>query len=255
MAEEPTTEPMATEPAAPKEPAKEDEIDVDAIMAELKAVGKTTPESVQGMYTASKESGNLANMVGDLKAEIQSLKANRATPQVSQDPYAEEPSSVDLGHLIDSRLETGLNKFWTKMQQSQNEAYQQSMQDLSTVQADKYYPHVKDIFDEHLRSPNVQMSISTGTSSYSKEYQRVKDKYTDKLLERAGKTIEQLGKGVKPSAPHMESGSPSVPVTPESDEIKAKKKKIVDSATGSDDDIDKILDLMLPEGDPITKTY
>jgi hypothetical protein len=74
-------------------------------------------------------------------------------------------------------------------------------------------------------------------------------------MKRAGKTIEQLGKGVKPSAPHMESGSPSVPVTPESDEIKEKKKKIVDSATGSDDDIDKMLDLMLPEGDPITKTY
>lgn len=254
MAEEPTTtEPMVTEPAKAEGAVKADEIDADALIAELEAVGKTTPESIRGMHTASQQSGNLANLVGDLKAEVQDLKTNRGTPQVSQDSYADESSSVDLGHLIDSRLEVGLEKFMNKVQKSNAEAYQKSMQDLSEVQTDKYFPHVKDIFDEHMKSPNVQMSINAGTSTYSKEYQRVKDKYTEKLLERSNETIKQL-KGVKPSAPHMESGSQTTPVLPETDEKKAKMKKVSERSTGSDDDIDSMLDLVLPTGDGIFDT-
>ena len=256
MAEEPAVEPMETPPAEPAGEVKlDDEIDVDALMGELKALGKTTPESIKGMHEASQQSGNYANLVGDLRAEIDNLKASKGQPQPSQDDY-NDPSSVDLGHLIDSRLKVGLKagleEFWSEKQENQSKAYQNMMADLSSVRSDKYYSRIKDVYDEHLKAPDIQVAINNGQTSYSREYLRVKDKYVDKLLEQSGRTIEQLtSKGVKPSPPHLESGSPSVPAPPETGERKDKIKKIVDTSTGSDGDLDKMLDVLLPKGDPI----
>lgn len=252
MAEEPVVEPMETPPAEPAGEVKlEDEIDVDALMGELKALGKTTPESIQGMNAASQQAGNLANQVGTLRDEIESLKASKGQPPASQDDY-NDPSSVDLGHLIDSKMQANLESFWNKKQEIQGKAYQNMMADLSSVRSDKYYSRIKDVYDEHLKAPNIQVAINNGQTSYSKEYLRVKDKYVDKLLEQSGKTIEQLtSKGVKPSPPHIESGAPAAPVTPETEEKKAKIKKIVDNSTGSDGDLDAMLNEFLPKGDPI----
>jgi hypothetical protein len=127
------------------------------------------------------------------------------------------------------------------------------MADLSSVRSDKYYSRIKEIYDEHLKAPNIQVAINNGQTSYSKEYLRVKDKYVEKLLEQSGRTIEQLQKGAKPKPPHVESGSPSAPVVPETDERKAKIKKIVDNSSGSDDDLDKMIGEFLPKGDEILK--
>lgn len=250
MAEEPNVEPMETPPTEPASEVKpDDEINVDALMDELKTLGKTTPESIQGMHTASQQSGNLANQVGELRGEIERLTANEGQPPVSQESYV-DPSSVDLGRLIDSRLEDGLEKFWTKKQEIQGKAYQNMMADLSSVRSDKYYLRIKDVYDEHLKTPDIQVAINNGQTSYSREYLRIKDRYVDKLLEQSGKTIEQLsGKGAKPTPPHVESGAPSAPVIPEADERKDKIKKISDNSTGSDDDIDRVLEVLLPKGD------
>ena len=250
MAEEPKVEPMATGPTELKGEVKKDEIDVDALMSELTTLGKTTPESIKGMHTASKESGNLARMVGDLREEIQGLKASKSTPPASPDAY-DDPSSVDLGALIRKELGT----FWNEQQTAQNQAYQNTMQDLASVQGDEDYGIVKDVYEEHLKSPNVQMAINSGGSSYTKEYDRIVRRYYRGIAMRSKEALEQLtAKGAKVTPPHMESGSPSSPAVPESDEAKANLKKIAERSTGSDDDIDAMLNEFLPKGDTIFDT-
>ena len=250
MAEEPKVEPMATEPTEPKGEVKKDEIDVDALMGELTTLGKTTPESIRGMHTASQEIGNLNKILGEVREENRQLKYQNKPQPVSNDTY-DEPSSVDLGALIRRELGT----FWNEQQQSQNQAYQQTMQDLASVQGDEDYGIVKDVYEEHLKSPNVQMAINSGGSSYTKEYDRIVRRYYRGIAMRSKEALEQLtAKGAKVTPPHMESGSPSSPAVPVTDEAKAKLKKIAEQSTGSDDDIDAMLNEFLPKGDTIFDT-
>ena len=129
------------------------------------------------------------------------------------------------------------------------------MQDLASVQGDEDYSIVKGVYEEHLKSPNVQMTISSGTSTYTKEYDRIVRRYYRGIAMRSKDALEQLtAKGAKVTPPHMESGSPSSPAIPVTDEAKANLKKIAEQSTGSDDDLDKMIDTILPKGDTIFDT-
>ena len=96
MAEEPTNqEPIVQEPTQKVDEPTTDEIDVDALMGELNTIGKTTPESIKGMHTASKEAGNLARLLGEANKKIDNLQSQINQPQRSNTNYDyDEPKST-----------------------------------------------------------------------------------------------------------------------------------------------------------------
>ena len=101
--EEPILEEPTPEGPKPEDMAKE-------LLAKLESLGIDTPERIEGIANASRESGNIARQMGELRRqnyELQEMLKSQSKTQSTDTEYGE---SVDLGNLIDQRLENFVNK-------------------------------------------------------------------------------------------------------------------------------------------------
>lgn len=237
------------EPQGESSGAKETaEIDVDAVMKELEAIGKTRPEDVRNMHQASVQTGRYANEIGQLRQEIQRLRTEREVPQRRQD-YGEYDSQdpIDLSQVIRKEV----RGVYDEIQQQQAEAYNRQMQQIYKIRSNDYYDLVGEVFEKHVQNPDTQMRINSGQTTYEDEFHRVKDKYLITALQRSRDALGSL-KGGKKTAPHMESGaSPAPTKEPDENNPKERARKVASKSTGSDDDLDSMIDAMLPKGDPL----
>jgi len=239
------------EPEGESSGAKEQQsvqIDVDAVMKELEAIGKTKPEDVRNMHQASVQTGRYANEIGQLRQEIQRLRSEREVPQRRQD-YGEYDNQdpIDLSQVIRKEVKG----VYQEIQQEQWDSYNRQMQQINKVRSNDYYDLVGDVFEKHIQNPDTQMRISSGQTTYEDEFHRVKDKYLITALQRSRDALGSL-KGGKKAAPHVESGASPAPVKePDEDNPKARARKVAAKSTGSDDDLDLMIDAMLPKGDPL----
>lgn len=226
------------------------EINVDAVMQELEAIGKTKPEEIRGMYQASQSTGRYANEIGELRQEIQRLRSERTAPQ--QPPYPEpeygEGPPIDLKKVV----KESVGEFWQDIQRQNNEMYQRQMQEMNAIYADEDYPLVKQVWEEHTKTPNFNMRINSGQTSPQREYDKVVRSYYRAVAKRSKEALEVVSKkggSVKP--PHIEAGSPPSPDREEGDSPRDALRKIASKSAGQDADIDKMVETLLPEGDVI----
>lgn len=245
MADEKPTieeEPKGTPPVEEKA-----DIDVDAVMQELEAIGKTKPEEIRGMFTASQSTGKYANEIGSLRQEIERLKSESSQPrQTNYDPDYSGEQGIDLEKVIYNTV----GKFWNDQQQMNQKAYRYQMEEMNAINTDEDYPIVRDVWEEHTKTPNFNMRINSGQTSYQREYDKVVRAYYRGVAKRSKEALEFATKqGPKP--PHVESGSPPTPPREEGDDSRDKLRKIAAKATGTDEDVDKMIDAILPTGDAI----
>lgn len=220
MAEEETK--IEETPPLEEEPPKETEkpaAEVEELLAELEKVGITDATKLQGTIRASREAGNLANLVGELRAEIGEMKkAKERVPAQEQDV---EPAGQDLEQLMN----TILDKRDTKKAQDQYNYNRMVLQQHQEIKDDKFYPQVKEIWDEKLKDANFAFEIQNGIVNPVKEYDKLVREYLVGMAQRSAETIKTM-QGGKPLAPHVESGAARVSVTSGStDEDKMPKTK------------------------------
>ena len=65
--------PTIEESVAETKKETKEEFDLDGLMSQLKAVGVTNTEQLENKLNASREAGNLARMLGDVKKQNQEL--------------------------------------------------------------------------------------------------------------------------------------------------------------------------------------
>jgi len=199
------TEEVVVEPPA-------GEIDVESIMAKLNELDKTTPEAIDGMATASRESGNLARMLGDERKRNEQLQAelnqSRNTPQPKPtndfdlDNYA-EGQPVDIEKAVESAVE----RVVTKREKIAQEANQRSFAEQQSILTDNNYqvPEIRAAFEAVRNDPATMMQLQTGQTTLSGLWNNVKDSYKDNLLLEARKVIDSQ-RGKSPAPVHVERG-------------------------------------------------
>lgn len=263
MTEELKTNEMPTMPEASKG-AEQPMSEHQALLAELEKLGVQKPEQLQGMVAATQQTGNLANMVGELRKGLdKSNRENEALRMMLQefkqnkpqhDPYDTQPVNIE------EIVERSMSKFYeNKILKPQQEAQQQFARELSKVQGDDHFRVIGPTFEEYVRNPKVQYAISTGETSLLDEWHRFKDRYFTNLLGKVTENYRSLletgarGAG-KVAPPHMESSGSTNYVPPESTpDIKGQLKDLASKSRGQDADIDAMLKKILPDGDPVLR--
>lgn len=221
MAEETKIEETPTlKEETPKETDKP-KTEAEELLAELEKVGIDDTTKLQGTVRASREAGNLANLVGELRAEINQLKQSRANvPTQQQDSFESETGAgQDLGQMINSILD---NRERTKAEQ-QGRAQKLMLDQYQEIKSDKFYPQVKDIWNEKLKDPEFVFEIQSGMVNPLREYDKVVREYLVGVTKRSADTIKTMQTG-KPLAPHLETGEARVPSVPGSTEDDKKPK-------------------------------
>ena len=105
----------------------------------------------------------------------------------------------------------------------------------------------------------MQYAINTGQTSLGKEYRRFKDRYFTNLLSKVTENYKTLlGAGAKGAGnvtpPHVESSGSTNYVPPESiPDSRGQLKDLSSKSRGTDDDLDKMLKVLLPDGDPVLR--
>lgn len=222
------------------------EVQVDEkaeLLKELERIGVESTEQLQNMKTASSQVGQMANMVGDLRAEITELKSQRTEPTYQDD------GTADIARLIEEGVDKAIEKRTQAQMQAQRAAQQAALRDIQSVQGDQDFPLVQSVWEEHLNSPVVRANLQTGQTTISNEYHKLVRGYYRKIAERSRDVIGSMGEKATP--PHVESAETNVatPQFSESDEKSEKIKNAQKTWTGSDRDIDSLLDAVLPPGD------
>ena len=228
-----------------EEPTENPVDEAQSLMEELKKLDIQTPKDIQNMAYASQETGKAWNEVGALRKEVERLKSEVATPATPE--YYDNSESVDLGKVVEDKVQGVLNNYLANQQRAQ----QMSMQVMSEVRNDPEYNVVGEVFEKYINSPDAMMRLQTGQTDYKTEYLNTKAAYYRNLAQRSSKTLEGL-MDKKTVVPHIEQGdSQSTPALQADDEKAQDFKKIKqaqkDGSLSSEETLDKIVKSVMPD--------
>ena len=259
--EEPTLEPSqegGTQEVSAEEQAK-------ALLEELKGFGVENPDDLRGMAIASQQAGNLANQLGEARAEIAAL--NKKIEALSTQPAQTQPQTmmdefgnptIDMNQIAkkDDIKEVLRSFYQEEIIRPQQQATQEAMRQLAEIQRDEDFPMLQPVWEKHINNPNVQIALQTGQTSIQNEYNKVWKTFYRESLKRSKGVLEAFtSKGVKP--PHVESGNSQTGVPQSNQQGDTVTKKLNDMEkpesgwTGEDDQNDGLVRELQPADDPI----
>ena len=246
MAENPNVE----EPKVEPKPTETPESAAQDIINKLQELGIDSPEKVEGMATASRETGNLANQLGDARAMIKDLQTQVSNIKpAAPTEYNEYEQGVDLGSAIRKEL----NTFWSEKEQIQETAQKDYFDTMTSIRTDPDYKLVENIFNEHIGNPQTQMAIRSRQTTIKDEFGKLVRTFYRESLKQSKNALEGLVKPV--AAPHIESGDTQTIPLPSMDEEKKTKIKTMTDPTkgweGTDQNIEELVKTVLPADDPI----
>ena len=182
---------------------------VDELVAELEKAGVSNTEDLEKKLVAAREAGNLANQLGQTRAELAEIKAllasEKSEPQrENYEQYESEGAGLDIKNLIGRALderETAKAKKQTEIQQAVYNMWNE-------IQSDEDYGLVKEIWEERLKDPTFSFQLQQGMVNPIKEYNQVVRGYYKGIAKRSVDTIKTLqGKGGGTETPmHIEGG-------------------------------------------------
>jgi hypothetical protein len=201
-----------------------DSNELESLIKTLEEAGVKTTKELEGKLTASREAGQLANLLGDANKRIADLE------RASKIPSAEPSYSYDEGQPIDieAAISKGINKVLDERDAKTRQVQQQGMKIWQRIQGDKDYKLVKDVWEAKNKDPNFLMEIQAGTKNYADEYMETVREFYKGVARQSLDTIKKLQGGIAPAAPHVEGEAtmPGMPEQPTGNEtiIKAKEK-------------------------------
>lgn len=245
-------------------PSPEDQVEErKALMAELDKLEITSPERLQGMAQASYQAGNTANLLGEANAENARLQAQITQLQQPQTQQTHQPEQYVEGQTVDINaamtqaiekvLPAQLDAAAARMNRQAVIANQAQFEEYAKIQGDPDYKVIGPAFEQHVQNPAVQMQLRTGQTTMDKVYSNVQLTWYRKIAERSKNALQGMGTVTQAGtgAPHMEAGHTQVTPQPQqATEYEDKIKKITDNWTGTDKDVEAVLDAMLPDTDP-----
>ncbi|MDY6834981.1 MAG: hypothetical protein SVY53_09315 [Chloroflexota bacterium] len=190
----------------------------DALIAELEKAGVTTAEQLGGKLEASRQAGQMAQLLGDARNEIAGLKT-----QLTEMRQGTLNQSIDIDQLDDDGQNGGvdLEKAITRVlrkekerdRQQAVEARKKIMQSWGMIQNDKDYPLVKEVWERKISDPNFNLQVQSGQINPATEYMETVREFYKGIAKRSLDAIKTLkGGGVTPT-PNVE-GPASIPGQP-----------------------------------------
>jgi len=221
----------------------------DDITATLQKLGISSKEQIEGMATASKETGRMAQILGDVRQELSQTQAQlRAMQQAQQSRQPEQ----DLYNDLDERPLTmrELKSFYRDITEAQTTAQKQAWGEWSSIQNDPRYPAFKERFEKELQRPENQHALNTGQTNLRTLYKDVVVEGLMGVIVGMKDKIDQTETPGKRTPPHMESQTPTTPTTEiDKTDIQERLAAATKDRKGTDDDVRKMLDAILPDGD------
>lgn len=255
MSENETTTDVVENPtieAPVVEPPKPPEIDKDALISELTKMGVRDPNELVNMQRASREAGNIANLLGQVRTENQELKRMIQQMQSSQNQQVgyQDAQPVDIGKVVRHEVENVVKSLTTEQIRAQ-EALEG---ELSEIEMDDDYQMVASVWQQYLGSRPVQLNLRKGATTLTKEYNKVVKAFYKKMLGAQQSAINLAQKGVK--TPHVEAASTHTPQLPKQTEEKERKINQLREAhqkgtMTSDTMLDNLVKSILPADDPL----
>jgi len=231
--ENPTIEEPIVEPIVEETEAKTP--DIDALVKELEKAGVKTAQELQGKLTASKEAGQLANLLGDANKRIENLEQAAKIPPADPEYDYSDGAPIDIESIVEKKLTSVLDAREAKTRQVQ----QQAMQIWQGIQTDPDYGLVKDVWEAKIKDPNFNMAIQSGKKDVAKEYMETVREYYKGIAKQSLDTITTLQKGAVPATPHVEGEAqlPGVPTeTTENETLQKVQEKAAKGGKLTEDD-------------------
>jgi hypothetical protein len=224
-----TDSPTIDEPVIDK-PEVKTEIDVDGLVAQLKAVGVTNPEQLQKKLDASSQAGNLARLLGDSRKQneelsnlLNELKSTGVKTKPKDDFDFDETSSGTID--IESVVMKAIRKEKAAEQAKFRQAQQAVMAKYNRIKHDPDYEHLRESWEKLERSPDFIYQVQMGQTDPVEQYTEMVRGFYKGLSKQAYELIEQLTGGKKQPPPHMETGERSPQnIVSETDKTDGQKK-------------------------------
>ena len=213
MVEEVVENPTMDEPKKEVVKEKVQEPNVEELTELLKAYDATEMGSLEGKLKASREAGNMANILGEVREQNRQLQGQVAA--LSNQPLKQQEANLDLdnyeGQTVDleSVVLKTVKRAISEEKQQAAQFQQQQMAKWGQITGDRNYGKVKEIWEDKLKDPTFYNEIYSGMKDPVIAYREVVDDYKDGLLRRSLETINTLKGGGKVAPPHMESGERS----------------------------------------------
>jgi len=234
--EKPTIAEPNVEPNVDGTKAKAPEIDIESLVRELEKAGVSNVQDLQGKLTASKEAGQLANLLGDANKRIENLEKAAQMPPAEPELDYSEGTPIDIESIVEKKLTSVLDAREAKTRQMQ----QQAMQIWQDIQVDPDYGLVKEVWEAKTKDPNFNMAVQSGKKDVSREYMETVREYYKGVSKRSLDTIKALQGGVAPAAPHIEGEAqlPGIPTktTPEQETVTIAKEKVAKGGRLTEDE-------------------
>jgi hypothetical protein len=243
MAEEnPVMEEPVEEPTTPEVSAEDS---AKSILEELSGLGIDSVEKVQNMATASSESGNLAQMLGEVRQQNQDLQ--RQITEIGQPRPQENMGYEDQSQDIAGIMRKEIRNFYSnEIVKPQVEQTNRVYGELSSIQSDEDYAMVQPVWDQHWNSPQTQHRIMTGQASPRGEYDKVVKTYYRSALKKTHGALRGVME-TKAKPPHVEVGDQTHVDMPTQLDVQTEQVKgIIKNNKGGDGDIEALVKAFLP---------
>uniref|UniRef100_A0A6H1ZGP0 Uncharacterized protein n=1 Tax=viral metagenome TaxID=1070528 RepID=A0A6H1ZGP0_9ZZZZ len=194
-------EPAGEPKAEPKAEPKVDK-DIDGFLAELEKAGVTNPEQLQGKLKASKEAGQLANILGTVRSENQELKElikGLQKTSKQSDEWDTSAQPVDL----DATIERTLERVLSKKEKAQAEQQARFLTTYNKIVGNKNYHLVKEVWEGKLKDPNFNFQLQSGQVDPTEAFNDLVLDYYVGISKKAGDVIRSMKTGTI-TPPHME---------------------------------------------------
>ena len=186
--------------------------EVDLLLAELEKAGVTTADQLKDKFIAGRETGNMANQLGEARrqiAELHELLRYREERATKEEPGYDDDSGVDVRRLLREEIEA----HDARKAAAQVEAQKQIQAMWSGIQQDEDYHLVKDIWETKLKDPAFVFGIQQGQLNPVSEYTNTVRAYYKGMLKKTVDVMKKTYGKDQPSPPHVEQGTstPSLP--------------------------------------------
>jgi hypothetical protein len=207
---------------------------------------KGVVETAQKFGPQAQELGQLRDAVERLVQENQSLRESGTRSAKSEPFYNADGETIDLSRIIyDNQMKANRDFYQKEIMEPQQRMQTQYFAELDSAQNDQDYPFVKQVFDEHINSPQVQAKIARGQTTVSREYDKTVRSMYRNLLKQTTDTLKGVIKPGDTKVPQVESQT-QVPAIPTDDDEKAEyMKNILKARKDGSIDSDKALEEMV----------
>ena len=191
-----------------------DNTDYAEFAQELEKIGVSNPSELAGIARASKEAGQLANLLGEErktnKALRDKLEQSQITPKNNTtDDFMFNDNNVD----IRGEIRKALREENDAAIHAQQESQQAVLKVWNTIQTDEDYENVKGVWDVKIKDPNFVYAVQSGQVDPLQAYNKVVRDFYKGYLKKSAAAINKLQGKTITQPIHVESQA-HVPTSP-----------------------------------------